>query len=116
MPEFQIARETIAGDTDVLQVSGFLDAHTFEQLEEALNGLFAQGRYRIVVDLSAVGYISSAGAGVFIAALSEAEENGGRVVIMSPTKSVLDVFDLLGLTTLFSIAWNRNEAMAAFGQ
>ncbi len=113
MPDFSISHEAIGGDVDLLKVSGFLDAHTFEQLEEAVNHLFAQSRFRLVVDLANVGYLSSAGAGVFIAALSESEENGGRIVLLNPTKGVLDVFDLLGLTQIFSVANDRQEAMAA---
>jgi anti-sigma B factor antagonist len=113
MPDFSIAHETIGDEVELIRVSGFLDAHTFEKLEESINNLFSQGRYKVVVDLSSVNYISSAGAGVFIAALSESEENGGKVVLVSPTKGVLDVFDLLGLTQLFSIASDRQEAVAA---
>ena len=113
MPEFSISRDTVGGDIDLLRVSGFLDAHTFEQLEEAINGLFSQGRYKLIVDLTSVGYISSAGAGVFIAALSESEENGGKIVLLNPTKTVMDVFDLLGLTQIFSVATDRQEAVDA---
>ena len=113
MPDFSISHEAIGGDVDLLKVSGFLDAHTFEQLEEEINGLFSQNRFRLIVDLASVGYISSAGAGVFIAALSESEENGGRIVLLNPTKGVLDVFDLLGLTRIFSVAADRDEAVAA---
>lgn len=114
MPDFSISHETIGGDVDQIKVSGFLDAHTFEQLEEALLKQFSQSRYKIVVDLTNVDYISSAGAGVFIAALSESEENGGKIVLLNPTKSVLDVFDLLGLTQIFEVVTSREEAVGVF--
>ena len=114
MPDFAISHETIGGDVDQIKVSGFLDAHTFEQLEEVINSQFSQACYKIIVDLTNVDYISSAGAGVFIAALSEAEENGGRIILLNPTKGVLDVFDLLGLTQIFEIVDSREEALEAF--
>jgi anti-sigma B factor antagonist len=114
MPDFSISRESLAGDIELIKVSGFLDAHTFEQLEETVNGLFAQGKYKIIVDLTNVDYISSAGAGVFIAALSESEENGGKIVLLNPTKGVLDVFDLLGLTQIFSVVNSQQEALGEF--
>jgi anti-sigma B factor antagonist len=114
MPDFSITHETIGGDVDQIKVLGFLDAHTFEQLEEAINKQFAQGRFKIIVDLTNVDYISSAGAGVFIAALSEAEENGGKIVLLNPTQGVVDVFDLLGLTQLFDVVTSREEAMGSF--
>ena len=114
MPDFSISRESLAGDIELIKVSGFLDAHTFEQLEETVNGLFSAGTYKIVVDLTNVDYISSAGAGVFIAALSESEENGGKIVLLNPTKGVLDVFDLLGLTQIFSVVTSRQDAIDSF--
>ncbi|MHC4199524.1 MAG: STAS domain-containing protein [Planctomycetota bacterium] len=113
MPDFAISHDTVGGDVDLLKVSGFLDAHTFEQLEEFINNLFSQARFKLIVDLAGVGYISSAGAGVFIAALSESEENGGKIVLLNPTTTVMDVFDLLGLTQIFTVATDRQEAVDA---
>jgi anti-sigma B factor antagonist len=114
MPDFSISRESLAGGIELIKVSGFLDAHTFEQLEETVNGIFAASKYKIIVDLTHVDYISSAGAGVFIASLSESEENGGKIVLLNPTKGVLDVFDLLGLTQIFVVVNDRQEAVNAF--
>ena len=98
----------------VIHVAGYLDAHTFEELEEAINELFGKKKYRIIVDLSKVEYISSAGAGVFIGALSEAQEHDGNIVLMSPTSNVREVFDLLGLTQIFQVVEDQNTAQAAF--
>ena len=101
-------------EVSVVQVSGYLDAHTFEQLEETIEGLFREAKYKIVVDLSKVEYISSAGAGVFIGALSEAQEHNGNIVLMSPTTNVREVFDLLGLTQIFRVVDDQQAAMHVF--
>jgi anti-sigma B factor antagonist len=110
MPELTIASESLADDIVLLRLGGFLDAHTFEELDEAINNLFEQGTYKIVADLSGLEYISSAGAGVFIGALAMAQENGGNIVISSPTENVHEVFDLLGLTQIFKIADSPEDA------
>lgn len=114
MPDFSINTERLNPQTAVVSVTGFLDAHTFEALEEEINGLFAEGIYRLVVDLSGVEYISSAGAGVFIGAHTEAQENDGGMVLLNPTPNVMDVFDLLGLTQFFPVVKSREEALGAF--
>jgi anti-anti-sigma factor len=114
MPAFSIKTDRMDGKTTLLSIEGFLDAHTFERLEEEINGLFAEGTYRLVVDISGVDYISSAGAGVFIGAITEAQENGGDIVLVNPTPNVLDVFDLLGLTQIFQICKTKEEALGAF--
>ena len=112
--EFSIERQNAPNGVAILGVKGFLDAHTFEQLEEAIDGLFAEGVFRIVVDLAGVDYISSAGAGVFIGALSQCTEHSGNIILLRPTESVQEVFDLLGLSQIFTIAKDPNAAFAAF--
>lgn len=115
MPDFAIETQRFPNNMALIRVSGFLDAHTFEALEEEINGLFAENVYRLAVDLSGVDYISSAGAGVFIGAHTEAQENDGGIVLVKPTPNVMDVFDLLGLTQIFPIVQSEKEALAAFG-
>ncbi len=113
MSDFSINREVKDG-VALIRVHGFLDAHTFEQLEEALREVYDEGCFKLVVDLAKVDYISSAGAGVFIGARSESQENGGDVVLLNPTEGVKEVFELLGLTQIFKIAEDEAAAIAAF--
>jgi anti-sigma B factor antagonist len=113
MPAFQILKEKVQDGITLLTVRGFLDAHTFEQLEKTIDGLFETGTYRIIVDLSALDYISSAGAGVFIGAVGKAQENDGNIVLMKPTPNVKEVFDLLGLSQIFTFKNTREEAVKA---
>jgi len=113
--DFSIETEPLAQQkVTVIRVAGYLDAHTFEQLEETISDLFNKSQYRLIVDLSKVEYISSAGAGVFIGALSEAQEHNGNIVLMNPTPNVREVFDLLGLTQIFQVVNTQKEALAAF--
>lgn len=111
--DFSINQKVLENDVVLISVSGYLDAHTFEELEESITGLFKTRVYKIVVDLSGVEYISSAGAGVFIGALSTAQENSGNIVLLNPTANVREVFDLLGLTQIFSVVENQEQAVAA---
>lgn len=113
MPAFQILKEKVQDGITLLTVRGFLDAHTFEQLEKTIDGLFETGTYRIIVDLSTLDYISSAGAGVFIGAVGKAQENEGNIVLMKPTPNVKEVFDLLGLSQIFTFKNTRDEAIKA---
>ena len=113
MSDFSISREDKNG-VAMIRVQGFLDAHTFEQLEEAIREVYDEGCFKLVVDLAKVDYISSAGAGVFIGARSEGQENGGDVVLLNPTEGVKEVFELLGLTQIFKLADDEAAAVAAF--
>ncbi|MHC4201785.1 MAG: STAS domain-containing protein [Planctomycetota bacterium] len=111
---FSINREAIGDGVDLVKVSGALDAHTFEGFEETLNNLFMEGHFKLIVDMTAVNYISSAGVGVLIGATNEADANGGKLVLLSPTRDVQEVFDALGLTEIFTTAAERQQALAVF--
>ncbi|MHC5038443.1 MAG: STAS domain-containing protein [Planctomycetota bacterium] len=114
MPDFEINSEEVGSGVCMIRVEGFLDAHTFEEMENTINNLFNQNQFKIIVDLSGVDYISSAGAGVFIGAIGTAQENQGNIVLMKPTENVMEVFDLLGLSQLFSFAEDVPSAVNLF--
>ena len=64
-------------DVNILKVSGYLDTTTAGELEAALYGLLEKANFKIVVDLSGVTYISSAGWGIFIGEIKKIRNNGG---------------------------------------
>ncbi|MBK9975515.1 MAG: STAS domain-containing protein [Planctomycetes bacterium] len=111
MREFEINLEALANNVTLIHVAGWLDAHTFEYMEQTINNLFDEGKVRLAVDLGSVEYISSAGAGVFIGTLSASHERGGDIVLMNPTEPVREVFDMLGLSQVFKFAQTPAEAL-----
>lgn len=111
--EISIEKET-AEDVVVLNVAGFVDANTFEELENCIFDTFRHGSYKILINLAQVEYLSSAGAGVFLNARGEAQENHGNVVLLSPSACVRDVFELLGLSKVIEVAESRERALANF--
>ena len=114
MAEFNIQQQKLKNGVAFVAVQGFLDAHTFEEMEKTINDLFDNGTYRLVVDLSKLDYISSAGAGVFIGAIGTAQENDGNIVLMRPSPNVKEVFDLLGLSQIFPFAADVEGAQKLF--
>lgn len=116
MASFAIMEEKLREGAVLLTLKGFLDAHTYEELENKVNALFGTKVYKLVFDLTGLDYISSAGAGVFIGAIGTAQENDGNIVLVSPTSNVKDVFDLLGLSQIFTFAENKESALRALAK
>ncbi len=114
MQGFSISKQVIGADVDLVVVSGALDAHTFEQLDGVISNLFTQQRFRLVVDMTNVNYISSAGVGILISSANETEANGGRAVLLNPRREVMEVLDELGLAEMFVTATSQEEALASF--
>ena len=111
MSNFSISTEDCGDGIHMIKVAGYLDAHTFEEFDNAINDLFDADHYKVVVDMEGVDYISSAGCGVFIGALGTAMENGGNIVPAAPSENVREVFDLLGLGQVLSIVDSRETAI-----
>jgi anti-sigma B factor antagonist len=113
MSEFKIAqreKDTI----NVLELKGYLDAHTAPKLEEAFQSLLQNRRYRIVVNCRDLSYISSAGLGVFMAYIEDVRMNDGDIKLTNMSPKVYNVFDLLGFPLLYEIFKDEGEAVRRF--
>ncbi len=86
---------TPTSDPSGLQVAGDLDASNVDQLERALSPLVA-GAGDITLDVSALGFIGSAGIQVLVRALMEVEGKG-RVIVTGASVSFKKLVGITGL-------------------
>jgi len=109
MENFEVARED-RSDVSILRLKGFLDAHTAPKFEQAIQQLLTERRYKIIVSMSDLSYISSAGLGVFMGFIEEIRDNNGDIKLSNLPDKVYKVFDLLGFPALYQIFKEENEA------
>lgn len=100
----------------IVELGGYLDAHTAPQLEQTFQEMLERGRYNIVVDFNNLTYISSAGLGVFMAFIEDVRDNQGDIKLAGMTPKVFNVFDLLGFPMLYEIYDHRDEARNKFAE
>ncbi len=113
MNEFKVAiRENESAH--VLDLMGYLDAHTAPILEEAFQSMIGSGKFRIIVNCRDLTYISSAGLGVFMAYIEDVRENKGDIKMSNMTPKVFQIFDLLGFPMLYDIVNDERDAIAKF--
>ncbi|MGQ9523956.1 MAG: STAS domain-containing protein [Armatimonadota bacterium] len=86
-----------------LQLIGEADANTAPRLRQEVQFWLDQGVAYIVVDLSQITYIDSTNLGVLVGALKRAREKGGEVVIVSPSRRVVRLFEITGLGKVFAV-------------
>ena len=103
-------------EISVIKVSGYLDTTTARELEAALNSLLSKNCYRIVLDLSGVTYISSAGWGIFIGEIKEIRNHGGDLKLASMVGDVHEVFQLLEFQSILEAYPSTQEAKDAFSK
>ena len=104
------------GDITILDVNGYLDAHTAPRFEQTIQDEFDAGRFRIIVDCAGLTYISSAGLGVFMSFVEDLRDKGGDIKICGLTDAVYSVFDILGFPALFDIVADQVAAVQKFAE
>lgn len=113
MNDFSVKKREVE-NVSVINLKGYLDAHTAPDFEKALQDLVDQERVQIVVNLSELNYISSAGLGVFMGFIEEIRKKKGDIKIAEPSEKVYRVFDLLGFPVLYEIFPSESEAVAKY--
>ena len=94
----------------VIEVAGEIDASSSIELDNALKE--ASDNYtKIIVDLTGLEYISSAGLGVFISYLEDMKKENIKLVIYGLKENVQEVFEILGLQHIMTIAQTKDEAV-----
>ena len=113
MTDFKIGQRQ-QDSVNVIELKGYLDAHTAPRLEEALQGLVESRRFNIIVNCRELSYISSAGLGVFMAFIEDVRKNKGDIKLTNMSPKVYNVFDLLGFPLLYEILSDEQEAVKRF--
>jgi anti-anti-sigma factor len=99
---------------NVLEFTGNLDTNTAPEAENQINDLLDSGVSQILVNFENLNYISSAGLRVLLATAKKMMTSGGTLKICSLNKTVQEVFDISGFSTILSLAANETDALAAF--
>ena len=100
---------------DLVSVNGRVDSSTAPQLTETLEGITGGGRYKIVLDMAALEYMSSAGFRALLSTQRECKRyNRGEVVLASVPKRIQEALELAGFTELFKTFAEPVEAVGSF--
>lgn len=100
---------------DLVAVSGRIDSSTAPELEAALRAITDAGRFRIVLDMTDLEYISSAGLRVLVTILKSCRRyNRGDLRLAGMSERVVGLFELAGLAVLFKVYSNTVEAVGSF--
>jgi anti-sigma B factor antagonist len=99
----------------VLSVAGELDASTEQRFRDALTSVLTHGVPRIVVDLSQVAFISSAGIGVLMGVRRVLADEGGVLALAAPQGEVAQVLSITGVAEVTPVAASVADAVAALG-
>ena len=97
---------------DVLPLKGEIDLHVSPSVTASLNAMIEKNPRRLVVDLSDVTYIDSAGLAALIEAMQKIEGSGGKFLLAGLQETVRSIFEISRLDQVFQIFPNVDAALA----
>ena len=86
-----------------LDLTGRIDSNNASEVEQALRAQIPESPAAVVLDAAGLEYISSAGLRVLMTAQKAMMACGGTMCVANPNAMVKDVFDMTGMTGIFTI-------------
>jgi len=114
----QLKLETEKKDSEsTVRATGRVTLETSAQLESTLRDLIAEGK-RVVLDLTNVDYVDSAGLGALVSVYMHARRTKCDLEIANPKQRIRDLFNRSGLASVFEghsfdvlwEAWSRGNS------
>ena len=98
------------GDATILQPQGRLDATSASEMDRSVITLINGGIMHLVLDLSGLEYVSSAGLRVFLSAAKRMKQVQGKFSLANPTPQVQQVLQVAGFSTILPVFATIAEA------
>lgn len=100
---------------NMVSVTGRVDSSTAPQFSQVLDGLIEQGVYKLVIDMNALEYMSSAGFRALLSAQRSCKRyNRGEVVLAAVPDRIREALELAGFTELFKTFDDPLQAVGSF--
>lgn len=102
------------GDVLIIHVKGRLDAISSPTAEKRVFDSINTGQTKLILDFSAVSYLSSAGMRMLLSTTKKLKSLSGKLVVSNITSNVMDVLKMSGFDHVLEIAATEEEALRRF--
>jgi anti-sigma B factor antagonist len=107
--------ERIVDDVTILDLKGKMTlGEGDELLKDKVNSLVSQGHKKIVLNLSDVPYIDSAGLGEIVRTYTTVSRQQGKLKLLNVSKRVYDLLVITKLLTIFDSYESEEDAVRSF--
>lgn len=98
----------------ILTLKGRLAVGESSIVREAIQAMAAQGKTKVVLDLSNVDYIDSTGLGALVICYTSLKKQDGALKLVNPNKRNLELLLLTKLHTIFEVFTEIQDAINSF--
>jgi anti-anti-sigma factor len=95
MPLKVTVEDKPGGTYSIIRPSGSIDAATYQILANEVEAVLNRSPKLIIFDMDQVGYVSSAGIGVVLAAEKVMKKTGGKALLVNLKPQIRKVFDIV---------------------
>jgi anti-sigma B factor antagonist len=108
--------QRMAGNIAIISIDGDITLNKGGDvlLKDKVQSLIQQGTKNIVIDLSRVSYVDSAGLGQLVQAYATTKNKGGALKLVNVTKKLKDLLVVTKLLTVFDTFDDEKTAVSSF--
>jgi anti-sigma B factor antagonist len=115
MPDkLKITLDKRAAGVAIAHFTGRLDFTSAQEARDQFTAAIAAGQRNLIVDLSKVGFVDSAGLGSLIGGMRAARQAGGDLRIADPSEQAKMLLSLTSLDQVLKVHSNIEEAVRGF--
>ncbi len=106
-----VLRKTV-DNAEVVTIEGQIRISTQSEFEEFFNHLMEEeSNHQVILNMSGIKYINSAGIGMIVDSFRNFKENGGRLVLCSLISDIEKLFEVTKLNRCIEIYPTEEEAL-----
>jgi len=104
-------KRTVYSPWLVVSVFGEIDMGSSPKLRTEIIRVINEGHSNLVLDLTSVDFIDSAGLGTIIGGLRRVRSHGGDLLLVCPQERIQKIFTLCDLDKIFTIYLTHDDAV-----
>ncbi len=113
----QIEEKRIEPDITVVELTGKVAlGRESQRIETIVDELIKNGQLRVILDMTAVDYIDSAGIGLVALSSGKLKESGGKLIVVAPEGGrVLHLLKMTQIHLIITVCPTLADAVQALG-
>ena len=109
----ELTLEKVDRDLMIITTGQVLDNNNAHEMVQVITSAQEQGYKFIVIDMTSLEFISSAGVGSFLGTIETSREAGGDIILCHAREEILHVFQVLDLVEYLTIRDTLDDAKAS---
>ena len=108
-------KERQAGDVTVLDMDGRITiGEGSVALRTVIRRLIEEGKKKVLLNMSGVGYIDSSGIGEIVSSYTAVNKEHGQLKLLNLTQKLQDLLAITKLLTVFDVYESEDEALNSY--